>query len=160
MRISLFAVGKLKSGPESELTKRYLDRLSKSGPAIGLEFSKMTEINESRASNANTRKTDEGALLEKAIPDNAKLIILDEVGETISSDALAKLLANMRDNGDRDVIFAIGGADGHADISRDKAYKTISFGKMTWPHQMARFMLAEQLYRVATILSGHPYHRI
>ena len=111
MRIHLFAVGKLKSGPESELTKRYLDRLSKSGPAIGLEFSKMTEVSESRASHANTRKSDEGALLDKAIPDNAKLIILDEVGETISSDKFAKLLANLRDNGDRDVIFAIGGAD-------------------------------------------------
>lgn len=160
MRIHLFAVGKLKSGPESELTKRYLDRLSKSGPAIGLEFGKMTEVNESRASHANTRKSDEGTLLEKAIPDNAKLIILDETGDAISSDKFAKMLGDMRDNGDRDVIFAIGGADGHADISKNKAYKTLSFGKMTWPHQMARFMLAEQLYRAVTILSGHPYHRI
>ena len=160
MRIHLFAVGKLKSGPESELTKRYLDRFAKSGSAIGLEFGKMTEVSESRSSNANTRKSDEAALLEKAIPDNAKLIILDEIGETISSEKFAKMLGDMRDNGDRDVIFAIGGADGHADVSRNKAYKTLSFGKMTWPHQMARFMLAEQLYRAVTILSGHPYHRI
>jgi 23S rRNA (pseudouridine1915-N3)-methyltransferase len=160
MRISLFAVGKLKSGPESELVKRYLDRFAKAGPAVGLEFSKVTEVSESRASNAKERKLDEAQLLEKAISTNAKLIILDEQGTAISSEQFSSLLADLRDNGERDVIFAIGGADGHDETSRRKAYKMLSFGKMTWPHQMARFMLSEQLYRSVTILSGHPYHRV
>lgn len=160
MRISLFAVGKLKSGPESELTKRYLDRFSKSGPAIGLEFGKIVEVSESRASNTKTRKIEEAAQLEKALPNNAKLIVLDEGGDEISSEKFAKLIANLRDEGDRDVMFAIGGADGHNESSRQKAYKVLSIGKMTWPHQMARFMLCEQLYRAVTILSGHPYHRV
>lgn len=160
MKISLFAVGKLKSGPEGELTKRYLDRFAKSGPAIGLEFGKITEVSESKAGSANQRKKDEAIQLDKAVSANAKLIILDEGGDEFGSEKFSSLLAKLRDDGEREIVFAIGGADGHDQVSREKAYKIISLGKMTWPHQMARFMLAEQLYRSVTILSGHPYHRV
>lgn len=159
MRISLHTVGKLKSGPESELTKRYLDRFHKSGSGIGLELAKVIEISESRAGNTKERKADEAAQLEKILPSNSKLILLDEGGDNITSEAFASMLANLRDSGERDIMFAIGGADGHDYSSKEKAFKSLSFGKMTWPHQMARFMLAEQLYRTVTILSGHPYHR-
>lgn len=159
MRISLHTVGKLKSGPESELTKRYLDRFKKSGSGIGLELAKVIEISESRAANSKERKADEAAQLDKALPNNAKLILLDEGGDNITSEKFSSMLANLRDNGERDIVFAIGGADGHDISSKEKAFKSLSFGKMTWPHQMARFMLAEQLYRTVTILSGHPYHR-
>lgn len=159
MRISLHTVGKLKSGPESELTKRYLDRFKKSGSGIGLELAKVIEISESRANNSKERKADEAAQLDKVLPSNAKLILLDEGGGNITSEKFSSMLADLRDNGERDIMFAIGGADGHDKSSKEKAFKSLSFGKMTWPHQMARFMLAEQLYRTVTILSGHPYHR-
>lgn len=160
MRIHLFAVGKLKKGPETELCSRYLDRFRKTGPALGLEFGKLIEVGESRAQTSEARKKDEANLLQKSLPTGASLIILDEGGSNLSSETFSKMLADMRDQGIRDLMFAIGGADGHDQTSKQSANKTICFGKMTWPHQMARFMLAEQLYRGVTILSGHPYHRI
>lgn len=160
MKIHLFAIGKLKKGPETELAARYIDRFKKAGPPLGLEFGKLIEISESRAQTADMRKSDDAVQLEKSMPQGAKLIILDERGDNISSENFARLLADLRDQGTRDVLFAIGGADGHATRTQQKAYQSLSFGKLTWPHQMARFMLAEQLYRSVTILSGHPYHRI
>ena len=159
MRISIFAIGKLKSGPESELMSRYLDRVSRTGPQIGLELQKHVEGTESRASKADDRKRDEAQQLFKSMPEQGKLIILDERGKSIDSTEFANMLAQMRDDGERNLTFAIGGADGHGDEVKNRAYKTLSFGKMTWPHQFARIMLAEQLYRSCTILSGHPYHR-
>lgn len=160
MRIHIFAVGKLKKGPETDLYVRYLDRFKKTGPALGFEFGRLVEIGESRAQSADGRKKEEANHLQKSLPSGASLMILDETGDNISSDAFSKLLADQRDNGIRDLMFAIGGADGHDPSTRKQAIKSLSFGKMTWPHQMARFMLAEQLYRSATILSGHPYHRL
>jgi 23S rRNA (pseudouridine1915-N3)-methyltransferase len=159
MRISVFAVGRLKTGPERELAERYFDRFAKTGPAIGLELGKITEINESRAGNPGTRKREEGASLEKLLADGAQLIILDERGKALDSPAFADLLGGLRDQGRRDVIIAIGGPDGHDPAMAQRADAMLSFGKMTWPHQMVRVMLAEQLYRCVTILSGHPYHR-
>jgi 23S rRNA (pseudouridine1915-N3)-methyltransferase len=160
MRISLFAVGRLKSGPERELAERYIDRFAKAGPAIGLELGKYTEINESRAGNPDTRKRDEAAHLEKMLADGALLILLDERGKSLDSPAFADLLGAMRDAGKRDAVVAIGGPDGHDPALAGQAAHILSFGKMTWPHQMVRVMLAEQLYRAVTILSGHPYHRV
>lgn len=160
MRISLFAVGRLKSGPERELAERYLDRFAKTGPAVGLEYGKLTEINESRAGNAETRKREEAAHLEKLIADGAPMILLDERGKALDSPAFADLLGTMRDAGKRDLIVAIGGPDGLDPGLAAQAAHMLSFGKMTWPHQMVRVMLAEQLYRAVTILSRHPYHRV
>lgn len=160
MRISLFAVGRLKSGPERELAERYLDRFAKAGPAIGLELGKVIEINESRATNAETRKREEAAHLEKLLADGALLILLDERGKALDSPAFADLVGGMRDAGKRDLIVAIGGPDGLDPSLGGSAAHMLSFGKMTWPHQMVRVMVAEQLYRAVTILSGHPYHRV
>lgn len=159
MRIGLFAVGRLKAGPEKELAARYFDRFSKAGPPIGLEFSRITEVNESRASSADTRKREEAQMLEKALPDGAVLLLLDERGKAMGSEDFANLLGQFRDQGRRELMIAIGGADGLDPALRDRADATVCFGKMTWPHQLVRILIAEQLYRAVTILSGHPYHR-
>jgi len=159
MRITLFAVGRLKSGPESELSSRYLDRFAKSGGALGLDFVRTIEVAESRASAADLRKREEAAQLARNMPESAALILLDERGKTPDSPGFADTLAKLRDDGRRDLVIAIGGADGLDPELRAKADAVISFGRMTWPHQLVRILVAEQLYRAVTILSGHPYHR-
>lgn len=159
MRISLFAVGRLKAGPEKDLASRYLDRFAKAGPAIGMEFSRLIEVPESRASNAETRKREEALLIEKALPDGALLLLLDERGKSLDSESFAELIGRFRDNGKRDLMIAIGGADGLDHDLRNKADAVVNLGSMTWPHQLVRILISEQLYRAVTILSGHPYHR-
>ncbi|PWV98354.1 23S rRNA (pseudouridine1915-N3)-methyltransferase [Hoeflea marina] len=159
MRITLFAVGRLKAGPEQELAGRYLDRFSKAGPVLGLELARVVEVPESRAQAPEQRKREEMRELYKTLPDTAVLILLDERGKTFDSEEFAGLMGRFRDDGRRDAMIAIGGADGHDPELRQRADAVLSFGRMTWPHQMVRIMAAEQLYRCATILSGHPYHR-
>ncbi len=159
MRVGLFAVGRLKAGPEKELAARYFDRFAKAGPPIGLEFSRIAEVNESRASSADTRKREEAQMLDKALPEGAVLVLLDERGKALGSEEFADMLGNFRDQGRRELMIAIGGADGLDPQLRQRADATICFGKMTWPHQLVRILIAEQLYRAVTILSGHPYHR-
>lgn len=160
MRISLFAVGRLKAGPEKDLASRYLDRFAKAGPAVGLELSKVIEVQESRASNAETRKREEAGALEKALPEGAILILLDERGKALDSEAFAEVFGRFRDNGKRELMLAIGGADGLDPDLRALADMVLNLGSMTWPHQLVRILIAEQLYRAVTILSGHPYHRV
>lgn len=158
MRIGVHAVGRMKAGPERELVDRYFGRFAKAGPAIGLEFSGISEVAESRARSVDERRREEAASLETYRGD-AALFLLDERGKNPSSEDLAQRIARMRDDGRRQAVFAIGGPDGHDAASRAAADLVISFGAQTWPHQLVRVMLAEQLYRVATILAGHPYHR-
>jgi len=160
MRISLFAVGRLKTGPEKDLASRYIDRFAKAGPAVGLELARVVEINESRASNDETRKKEEGAILEKSLPEGSILVLLDERGKTLGSEAFADMLGRHRDGGKRDMMIAIGGADGLDPDLRARADLVLNLGSMTWPHQIVRILIAEQLYRAVTILSGHPYHRV
>ncbi|MGO4437268.1 23S rRNA (pseudouridine(1915)-N(3))-methyltransferase RlmH [Rhizobium sp. RAF56] len=160
MRIGLFAVGRLKAGPEKDLAARYLDRFAKAGPAIGLELSKVSEVAESRASNSDTRKREEAALLVKSLPDTCVLVLLDERGKAFDSETFAGLIRDYRDQGKRDMVIAIGGADGLDPALYERADTTLCLGKMTWPHQLVRILIAEQLYRAVTILSGHPYHRV
>lgn len=159
MKISVFAVGRMKAGPEKELADRYFERFAKSGPAIGLEFSGIAETPESRAQSAVERKREESDRLKQHLASGAALILLDERGKNIASEDFATRIAALRDGGRRSLVIAIGGADGHDPSLRDAAELVISFGAQTWPHQMVRIMLGEQLYRAATILSGHPYHR-
>ena len=160
MRIGLFAVGRLKAGPEKELAARYLERLAKAGPAIGIEFSRTVEVAESRASNAPTRKREEAAMLDKALAEGSVLILLDERGKALDSEAFAALIGQYRDQGKRDLMVAIGGADGLDPDLHQRADAVLCLGKLTWPHQLVRILIAEQLYRAVTILSGHPYHRV
>ena len=159
MRIQLFAVGRMKSGPERELADRYFDRFAKVAPPLGLEFSGVGEIPESRARDADQRKREEAARLSESLGAGTLLILLDERGKNLSSQDFAAMIAKSRDSGTRAITFAIGGADGHAEESRQQAQMVISFGAMTFPHQIMRILIAEQLYRAATIISGHPYHR-
>jgi 23S rRNA (pseudouridine1915-N3)-methyltransferase len=159
MRISVYAVGRMKAGPEKELADRYFERFARSGPAIGLEFDGVSEFPESRAQSADERRRDEARRVRAQLPESAALVLLDERGKSLSSEGLAQRIASFRDGGKRDLVFAIGGPDGHDHDMRDSAALALAFGAQTWPHQLVRIMLAEQLYRVATILTGHPYHR-
>jgi len=158
MLIAVHAVGRMKAGSEQELAARYFDRLAKAGPAIGLEFSGVAEIAEGRAQSADERRRDEAARLRSGIARDAALILLDERGKNLSSEQLAQRIAGLRDDGRR-AAFVIGGPDGLDRAFRAEAALLLSFGQLTWPHQLVRVMLAEQLYRAATILAGHPYHR-
>jgi 23S rRNA (pseudouridine1915-N3)-methyltransferase len=159
MKLIVHAVGRLKAGSERELAERYFDRLAKSGPAVGLEFSGVTEIAESRAQTATERRREEGQRLQTHLQQGMALVLLDERGKNISSEDFAGRVGLMRDSGRKAILVAIGGADGHDQSLRDQAELVLSFGALTWPHQLVRVMLAEQLYRATTILAGHPYHR-
>jgi 23S rRNA (pseudouridine1915-N3)-methyltransferase len=158
MRVSIAAVGRMKSGPERELVARYLDRASASGRALALTGFDTTEIAESRAGSSASRKADEARGLAAAVPPGI-LVALDERGKGLGSDAFAGQLGRWRDDGRPAVSFLIGGADGLDPELVSRADVVISFSPMVWPHQLVRIMLAEQLYRATTILSGHPYHR-
>ncbi|MEP7452395.1 23S rRNA (pseudouridine(1915)-N(3))-methyltransferase RlmH [Phyllobacterium sp. SB3] len=160
MRISVFAVGRMKSGPERELADRYFDRLKKTGVPLGLEFSSVTEIVESRAQQPDLRKQEESAQVLKALDTGGVLVLLDERGKTMPSEAFASSIARFRDEGKRQLLLAIGGPDGHDAALRERADLVVALGAMTWPHQIVRILVAEQLYRATTILSGHPYHRV
>lgn len=159
MKIAIHAVGRMKAGPEKELADRYLERFARAGPAVGLDFAGVTETPESRARDADSRRREEAQKLRAQLGDGAALVLLDEKGRNISSEAFSDQIATLRDAGQRTLLLAIGGADGHDPSLREAGAQLLSFGAATWPHQMVRIMLAEQLYRVSTILSGHPYHR-
>ncbi|HEY4191755.1 MAG TPA: 23S rRNA (pseudouridine(1915)-N(3))-methyltransferase RlmH [Mesorhizobium sp.] len=159
MKLVVHAVGRLKAGPERELADRYFKRLAKSGPGVGIEFSDIVEIPEGHAQTANERRREEGQRLQTHIQPGTALILLDERGKNLSSEDLAGKIGLLRDGGRKAVLVAIGGADGHDASLHKQAELVLSFGALTWPHQLVRVMLAEQLYRVATILAGHPYHR-
>ena len=149
----------MKQGPERELVARYLDRAIASGKTLGLTGFAVTELTESRAGSAPSRKTEEAKTVSAALPPAGLVIALDERGKTLGSDDFAQRLARWRDDGRPAVSFVIGGADGHDPAFVREAETTLSFSPLTWPHQLVRIMLAEQLYRATTILSGHPYHR-
>ena len=159
MLITLAVVGRLKAGPERLLVDRYLERAGQTGRALGLTVA-VRELPESRAGRADERMAQEAAALLALLPEGARLIALDERGETMGSETFAARIGTWRDAGLRDVVFAIGGADGHGEALRQRADQKLAFGAMTWPHQIVRLLLAEQVYRATTILTGHPYHRV
>lgn len=159
MKLTVSAVGRMKSGPETLLADRYFDRLAKTGPALGFAFSGIRESAESRAQTADLRRGEEAARLDSLLGKDARLVLLDERGKNLASGKIAETIARFRDNGCGDLVFAIGGPDGHDQRLRDRADLILSFGAQTWPHQLARILLAEQLFRAVSILSGHPYHR-
>ena len=159
MRVIVLAVGRMKKGPETELAGRYLKRAAQAGRNIGIRDIEIVEIRESRAQAAEKRKLEESIAIANLIPDGAATVILDERGESLGSAVFAERIGQWRDGGQQTLVFIIGGADGLSESLRDKAKTTLGFGSATWPHQMVRIMLLEQLYRAVTILSGHPYHR-
>lgn len=159
MKVVVHAVGRMKAGPERDLAGRYFDRFGKAGPQVGLEWGGVTEIAESATQSAADRRREEAERLSVRLGAGCALLLLDERGRNLGSAELANWFAGVRDNGTRTLYAAIGGPDGHDDSLRRRADLVLGFGSLTWPHQMARIMLAEQLYRCVTILTGHPYHR-
>jgi 23S rRNA (pseudouridine1915-N3)-methyltransferase len=159
MRLVVAAVGRLKAGPERELAERYRERVGKLCRALGFNSIEVVEIDESRARRPEDRIAQEGAALAALMSGDHVRLALDASGQSLTSEGLAQRLMRWRDNGRASAYFLIGGADGLAgDLTRG-ADLVLAFGTATWPHQLVRIMLLEQLYRVATMLSGHPYHR-
>jgi 23S rRNA (pseudouridine1915-N3)-methyltransferase len=159
MRLIIAAVGRLKDGPERALFEKYRDRFEPLGKRLGFAPVTWHEIGESRAADTDKRREEEGAALLRLVRDAEFIIALDERGKQLTSEAFAKTLAKTRDSGAKAAGIVIGGPDGLSQSVRDAARLQIAFGAMTLPHQLVRVVLAEQLYRAATILSGHPYHR-
>jgi 23S rRNA (pseudouridine1915-N3)-methyltransferase len=159
MRIVVAAVGRLKRGPETELSERYRKRAAQTGRNLGLRAVEIVEIRESRAADAGKRMLEESIALANIIPPGAVVVVLDAHGENLDSASFAAQLARWRSDDRPAAVFLIGGADGLSPSLRDKAKLRLSFGAAIWPHQLVRVMLLEQLYRATTILTGHPYHR-
>lgn len=152
MHILIAAVGRAKDGPERALLESYLARLPWKVTLKEIELKKKELAADVR------RKLEGEALLEVLLPDT-RVIALDERGKNEGSEAFAKRLGQWRDDGARTIAFVIGGADGLDEAVRKRANAVISFGAVTWPHMLVRALLAEQLFRAHTILTGHPYHR-
>jgi 23S rRNA (pseudouridine1915-N3)-methyltransferase len=159
MRVVVIAIGRLKQGPERELVERYRGRFDDIGRKLGFRGLEIHEISESRARDAATRIAEEAAAISALLPEKYVLVTLDERGDNVDSASFARHLGRWRDQSAANTIFVIGGADGLSPELQRKAKLRIAFGSATWPHQMVRVMLLEQIYRAATILAGHPYHR-
>ena len=159
MRLVLVCVGKLKAGPERLLLDRYLKRLKDGVRSVGLTGVEVREIGESRARQPDTRRAEEGAAIIAATPKGGALILLDERGSLTTSEEWAADIGRARDASRPAYAVAIGGPDGLDSSLGSAADRVVSFGAMTWSHQLVRVMAGEQLYRAMTILAGHPYHR-
>ena len=149
MKYIISIIGKFKNNDESLITQKYLKRI------------KNIELNqyETKFSNLEKKLEEEGFKLINSTPKNGKLILLDEKGENLSSAELADLISKWRDNNISSTNFAIGGAFGNGKQIKKSADKIVALGRLTWPHQMVKMMIAEQIYRIETILDGHPYHK-
>jgi 23S rRNA (pseudouridine1915-N3)-methyltransferase len=153
LRVGIVAVGRLGRSPEAELTRTYAERATATGRALALGPVEIVEVEARKPG-----KAAEAQVLRPHLQD-AHVIACDEHGPALSSRGLAEKLAKLRDGGVRRTVFLIGGADGlDSDLLRT-SNSTLAFGPQTWPHALARAMLAEQIYRAATILAGGPYHR-
>ncbi len=156
MKLHVCAVGRLRAGPERVLTDDYYERLDRTGRPLGLGPVLEHEVEDKKGGGMAA----EAELLARLVPAGSVLVTLDERGRVMSSPEFAAMLAKWRDGGRQDVALVIGGADGIDPGLRSRAEASLSFGAMVWPHMLVRVMLAEQLYRAATILAGGPYHRV
>jgi 23S rRNA (pseudouridine1915-N3)-methyltransferase len=159
VRLILLCVGRASAGAENEMSLRYIERANAAGRAVGFSGVELRELEASRARRADDRKCDEAKALLSGVARDVELIAFDEGGKLIGSRDFARHLGQRRDAGAQAAALVIGGADGLAASVRDAASLVLSFGAMTFPHQLARIMAAEQIYRAITILSAHPYHR-
>jgi 23S rRNA (pseudouridine1915-N3)-methyltransferase len=153
VRLTIAAIGKPGRGPEAELAADYATRATNAGRVLGLGPLELVDLEPRKPGKAAE------AELILAAAEGAHLIACDERGRTYGSRAFAEQIAGLRDQGERRLVFAIGGADGLDPSVLDRARSTLAFGPQTWPHALARAMLAEQVYRAVTILAGSPYHR-
>lgn len=155
MKVHICAVGRLRAGPEKTLADDYLTRFDRTGRGLSLGPVSVLEVDDRKGGGMAA----EAALLRRVLPQGAVICALDERGTVETSPRFARRIAAWRDAGRSDLAFVIGGADGIDPALRSEADHLLSFGAMVWPHMMVRVMLAEQLYRAASILSGGPYHR-
>jgi 23S rRNA (pseudouridine1915-N3)-methyltransferase len=159
MRLRLIAIGRMRSGPEKDLVARYLDRARAAGRSLGFSDVALRELDESAARRPDDRKAEEAKVVFAQAGPAADLVVFDEAGDLLSSRAFAAALAGRRDFGVSAVSLVLGGPDGLAEGVHGSASLVVSLGRLTYPHQLARILVAEQIYRAMTILSGHPYHR-
>ena len=159
VRLALVCVGRLKAGPERELFERYLKRISERARLAGIAGAEVREIGESRARRPEDRREEEAQAIRAAAPRGGRLIVLDSRGQSLTSEEWAADIGRARDASQPAYAVVIGGPDGLSASLRDEADRVISFGAMTWPHQLVRVMAGEQHYRALSILAGHPYHR-
>lgn len=159
MKIVIAAVGRLKDGPERALFGRYAERMQAMVRTVSFGPLAVIELSESRATSAPTRKAAEAQDLLGKTPKGGRIVALDEQGQAVTSLAFARQLESWRDDGAPCVTFLIGGPDGHGGEALKQADYVLSLGPMTLPHGLARVVLAEQLYRAATLVANHPYHR-
>ena len=159
MDVRLLAVGRLKAGPERDLSERYLDRARRTGAGLGLRDFSVREVAESRAQRAPDRMAEEEAALAPILAEGGRIVCLDATGDLLGSEDFAAALRSDAEAALAHTTFVIGGPDGLGRQILARADRRLSFGRVTWPHQLARVLLAEQLYRAITIISGHPYHR-
>jgi len=160
MRLSILAVGRQKRGPEQELFDSYIKRATAQGRSLGITGISLKELPESTAQTVALRKADEAERLLAQIPAKAVVVALDEHGTNPDSVTFSGHIRAWLDAGASDAAFLIGGPDGHGEAALARAQLKLSLGNMTWPHGLARVMLAEQIYRSVTILLNHPYHRV
>jgi 23S rRNA (pseudouridine1915-N3)-methyltransferase len=151
VKLTIAAIGRAGRGPERDLYEHYVGRIR--WPLTLREFEEKKKLPPAQLIER------EGELLLGAVPDKAALVALDRRGKVLDSEAFAGRLERWRDDSVADVAFLIGGADGHTETLLKRAALVLSFGAMTWPHMLARAMLAEQIYRAQQLLAGHPYHR-
>lgn len=156
MKVHICVVGRLRAGPEKTLIDDYLKRFDRTGRGLSLGPASVVEVDERKGGGM----VGEAALIRRALPQGAVICALDERGVVETSPKFANRIAGWRDAGRGDLAFIIGGADGIAPDLLAEADHLLSFGAMVWPHMMVRVMLAEQLYRASSILSGGPYHRV
>jgi 23S rRNA (pseudouridine1915-N3)-methyltransferase len=151
LKLTIACIGRAGRGPERDLYEHYAGRIR--WPLM------LRELEEKKKLPPAELVRREGELLLSSVPDKAVLVALDRRGKVFDSEAFAQRLGRWRDDGISDLAFLIGGADGHGEPLLQKASLVLSFGAMTWPHLLARAMLAEQIYRAQQLLAGHPYHR-
>lgn len=151
MKLTIAAVGRLRSGPEQQLIDSYVSKLPWRVDVREVDAKSKVE--------GAVRLKREAELLANVIPDGAKIVCLDSRGKIQTSEDFARRLGDWRDEGERDIAFVIGGSDGLDPVLLKRANLSLSFGAVTWPHMLARVLVVEQLYRAHCILTGHPYHR-
>jgi 23S rRNA (pseudouridine1915-N3)-methyltransferase len=159
VKFHVVAIGKLKSGPEKLLAEDYANRTLAIGKQAGIKALKINDWPESQRAEVALRMAEEESQLWSAVPVSAHVIVLDERGKSTSSEQFSASLRKVMDRGVSDVVFMIGGPDGHSAATREKANELMALGPMTWPHRLLRIMLLEQIYRSVTIMLNHPYHR-
>jgi len=158
MHITVAAIGRQRGGPQAALFHRYADLIRSTGPATGVTRFSFVEIDERKGPRGPRGRAWQADHLLRAVPESAMMLALDERGRAFTSRAFAEEIGRRRDEGQH-LAFLIGGPEGHGQAVLERAALTLSLGPATWPHLLVRVMLAEQIYRALSILSGHPYHR-